>query len=30
MGCRTDEILPRLGIKLNDEIIHRDNLVLDV
>ena len=29
-GCRTDEILPRLGIKPSDEIIHRDNLVLDV
>ncbi len=30
MGCRTAEILPRLGINLGDEIIHRDNLVLDV
>ncbi len=30
MGCRTAEILPRLGIKLSDEIIHRDNLVLDL
>ena len=30
MGCRTDEILPHLGIKPSDEIIHRDNLVLDV
>ena len=29
MGCRTDEILPRLGVKPNDEVIHRDNLVLD-
>ena len=28
MGCRTDEILPRLGIKPSDEVIHRDNLVL--
>ena len=30
MGCRTDEILPRLGIKPSDEIVHRDNLVLDL
>ncbi|MGI4792307.1 MAG: glutamate 5-kinase [Janthinobacterium lividum] len=30
MGCRTDEILPRLGIKPSDEVIHRDNLVLDL
>ena len=30
MGCRTTEILPRLGVTLGDEIIHRDNLVLDV
>ena len=30
MGCRTAEILPRLGVHLGDEIIHRDNLVLDV
>ena len=29
MGCRTAEILPRLGVTLGDEIIHRDNLVLD-
>ena len=28
-GCRTDEILPRLGVKPSDEVIHRDNLVLD-
>ena len=30
MGCRTDDILPRLGVKPSDEVIHRDNLVLDV
>jgi glutamate 5-kinase len=30
MGCRTDEILPRLGVKPSDEVIHRDNLVLDL
>lgn len=29
-GCRTAEILPRLGTKPSDEIIHRDNLVLDL
>ncbi len=29
-GCRTDEILPRLGVKPSDEVIHRDNLVLDL
>ncbi len=29
-GCRTDEILPRLGVKLSDEVVHRDNLVLDL
>lgn len=29
MGCRTDDILPRLGIKPSNEVIHRDNLVLD-
>lgn len=29
-GCRTEEILPRLGIKPSNEIIHRDNLVLDL
>ena len=27
-GCRTDEIITRLGGKKEDEIIHRDNLVL--
>ncbi len=30
MGCRTDDILPRLGTKSGDEVIHRDNLVLDL
>ena len=30
MGCRTDDILSRLGLTLGDEIIHRDNLVLDL
>ena len=30
MGCRTDDILPRLGVKPSDEVIHRDNLVLDM
>ncbi len=30
MGRRTDEILPLLGIKPSDEVIHRDNLVLDL
>ncbi len=30
MGCRTDEILPRLGVKPADEVVHRDNLVLDL
>ena len=30
MGCRTDDILPRLGVKPSDEVIHRDNLVLDL
>ena len=30
MGCRTDGILPRLGVKPSDEVIHRDNLVLDL
>lgn len=30
MGCRTDEILLRLGVKPSDEVIHRDNLVLDL
>lgn len=29
-GCRTDEIAPRLGTKPADEVIHRDNLVLDL
>lgn len=28
MGCRTDDILPLLGAKVSDEVIHRDNLVL--
>jgi glutamate 5-kinase len=27
-GCRTDEIASKLGSKKDDEIIHRDNLVL--
>lgn len=30
MGCRTEEILPRLGVKPSDEAIHRDNLVLEL
>ena len=29
-GCRTDEIVPLLGAKPADEVIHRDNLVLDL
>ena len=30
MGCRTDEILLLLGTNAGDEVIHRDNLVLDL
>ena len=30
MGRRTADILPILGVKAGDEVIHRDNLVLDL
>lgn len=30
MGCRTEDILHRLGTTAGDEVIHRDNLVLDL
>jgi glutamate 5-kinase len=30
MGCRTEDIPARLGATAGDEVIHRDNLVLDL
>ena len=30
MGCRTEDIAAILGAKSDDEVIHRDNLVLDL